>query len=74
MGYFTHEHNGTDAPRIPGKSVLGAPQDSLTEAESGSLSTGGAAVLSTDDSAILSNAITRLGELETRLQNLGLLS
>lgn len=46
----------------------------LTAASAGALSSGGAAVLSTADSTILANAITRIGELEARLQAHGLLT
>lgn len=43
----------------------------LTAASGGALSSGGAAVLSTADSTILANAITRIAELESRLQASG---
>lgn len=46
----------------------------LTAASGGALSTGGAAVLSTADSTILANAITRIGQLEARLQANGLIT
>jgi hypothetical protein len=69
-----HTHNGTDSPRLDAKrALLKAPQAALTAASGLSLSTGGAAVLSTNDAAILNAAITRIGELETKLRNLGLL-
>ena len=69
-----HTHNGTDSPRIDAKrSLLKAPQASLTTKVSTGLSTGGAAVLSASDQAILDNMRTRINELETKLTNLGLL-
>lgn len=70
----THVHNGIDAPQISFSNMEGAPQAALTAETGGSLSSGGANSLKTDDANIISNAITRLGELEDRLQNLGLLS
>jgi len=68
-----HRHNGTDAYQISGHDLLKAPQSSLTSASGGSLSTGGVGDLKTADATILTNLITRVGELETKLQNLGLL-
>lgn len=68
-----HEHTGTDSPKISGRNLLKAPQEALTTATGGSLSTGGVGDLKTADATILTNLITRVGELETKLQNLGLL-
>jgi len=70
----THAHNGIDAPQISFSSMEGTPQASLTTASVGSLTSGGSNDLRTADANIINNAITRLNELEDRLQNLGLLS
>ncbi len=71
--YFKHEHNGTDSPRLPSKSILGVPADAITAGIGGSLTNGGAAVLSTADYLILVNMQTRIDNLEARLQSLGLI-
>lgn len=74
---YRHTHNGVDSEKLPKSSItksLGAPQTALTAANSGTLTTGGAAVLSTSDSAIIANMRTRINELETKLQALGLIS
>lgn len=70
----THAHNGIDAPQISFSNMEGAPQAALTTASVGSLTSGGSNDLRTADANIINNAITRLNELEDRLQNLGLLS
>jgi hypothetical protein len=69
-----HEHNGTDAPRIPAKNLLGAPTSALTAADGGTLSSGGTEDMTDADAAILNNLLTRFAEMEARLQSLGLLS
>lgn len=74
--YFRHTHNGTDSPLLETQAItsaLNAPQTALTPATSG-LSTGGAGTLSNSDAAILNNMRTRINELETKLQAMGLLS
>lgn len=69
-----HTHNGTDAPKLyAGEALENAPQEALTTASVGSLTSGGAGDLKTSDSTIIANAITRLGELETKLRFLGLI-
>lgn len=70
----THAHQGGESQNITGDSLVNAPQNALTPASGGTLTTGGAAILSTADSTILANAITRIGQLESRLQALGLIS
>lgn len=73
---YRHTHNGIDSPLLEKASIvtiLDAPQSALTAATSG-LSSGGTAVLTTSDSNILNNMRTRINELETKLQALGLLS
>lgn len=69
-----HEHTGTDSPRLNAKrSILKAPQSTMTTASAGSLTTGGGAVLSSADAIILNNALTRIAEIQTKLTNLGLI-
>lgn len=66
---YRHTHNGVDSPLLETSSitsVLNAPQAALTPADNGSLSS--------VDATIISNMRTRLNELETRLQSMGLLS
>lgn len=75
--YFRHTHNGTDSPLLENSSItnaLNAPQTALTTRNSNAISTGGAAVLSTTDSAVIDNMRTRINEIETKLQAMGLLS
>lgn len=74
--YFRHTHNGTDSPLIENQAItnaLNAPQSALTAAGSG-VSGGGAAVLSNADANAINNIRTRVNELETKLQAMGLLS
>jgi hypothetical protein len=66
-----HFHNGTDSPKIPASSILRVPQEAITSASGGTLTSGGINDLKTADALILNNAITRIAELETKLQNLG---
>ena len=70
-----HRHNGTDSHKLYlGNAAQSAPQEALTTAsDPATLTTGGANDLKTADAEILQNAITRLAELETKLQRLGLL-
>lgn len=66
---YRHTHNGIDSPLLETASIAGAlnaPQAALTAANNGSLSSA--------DATIISNMRTRIAELETRLQNMGLLS
>lgn len=65
-----HLHNGTDSQKLYlGDAVLNAPQEPLT---TGTTSTAGATYTATEQSMI-NNLKTRVAELETVLQNLGLL-
>lgn len=63
-----HKHNGIDAPQISGRDLLEAPQTALTAEETGTVDSGDA---TTDD--VINNIRIRVGEIETALQNLGLL-
>lgn len=66
---YRHTHNGTDSPLLSNQAIanaLDAPQTALTAANNGSLTS--------SDATIISNMRTRIAELETRLQNMGLLS
>lgn len=71
--FTQHEHNGGDSKKIKGRNIVGAPQTALTAKNSTALSTGGAAVLSASDQTVLDNMRTRINELESKLQGLGLL-
>lgn len=67
--YFRHTHNGVDSPLLENSSIanaLNAPQSALTAANNGSLSS--------SDATIIANIRTRVNELETKLQAMGLLS
>jgi len=69
-----HSHNGIDTAKLYAIDCLEyAPQPALTTKSVGSLSSGGIYNLSSADSAILTNALTRIYELETKLQTLGLI-
>lgn len=73
---YRHTHNGIDSEKLSNKAVaaaLGAPKAAITAA-SGSLSSGGAGTLSNSDAATLNNALTRLAEIEARLESLGLIT
>lgn len=66
---YRHTHNGVDSPLLETSSitsVLNAPQAALTAADNGSLSS--------VDATIIANIRTRVNELETKLQAMGLLS
>lgn len=66
---YRHTHNGIDSPLLENTSIasaLNAPQSALTAADSGSLAT--------YNSTVVSNMRTRINELETKLQAMGLLS
>lgn len=67
-----HEHNGKDSRKVKGKNLDRAPQAKMTTASAIALSTGGSATLSTSDQTILDNMRTRINELESKLQALGL--
>lgn len=74
---YRHTHNGVDSEKLPKSSItksLGAPQTALTTKDSTTLTTGGGAILSASDSNVIANMRTRIDELETKLQALGLLS
>jgi len=74
---YRHTHNGIDSEKLPKSSItkpLGAPQTALTTKDSSSLSTGGINNLKAADVAIIDNMRTRINELETKLQALGLIS
>lgn len=68
-----HEHNGVDSKRLSARSIENVPQDALTTKSTTALSTGGAAVLSTSDQTVIDNMRTRINELETKLQAIGIL-
>lgn len=66
---YRHTHNGVDSPLLETSSIAGAlnaPQSALTAADNGSLSSA--------DATIIANMRTRINELETKLQAMGLLS
>jgi len=66
---YRHTHNGIDSPLLETASIAGAlnaPQAALTAADNGSLSS--------VDATIIANIRTRVNELETKLQTMGLLS
>lgn len=71
--YFRHTHDGVNSPQLSGTDLINCPQDALTAASGGTLSSGGITPLSTGDSTILSNAVTRIGELETKLRAVGII-
>ncbi len=67
--YFRHTHNGVDSPLIENQAIttaLNAPQSALTAANNGALSS--------SDATIIANMRTRINELETKLQAMGLLA
>lgn len=65
-----HQHTGVDSPKIfAGEALERAPQEALT---AGTGSTAGATYTATEQ-AMLNNFKTRISELETKLQTLGLL-
>lgn len=65
-----HEHTGTDSPKLyAGDALERAPQEKLT---TGTIATAGATYTATEQSMI-NNLKTRVAELETKLQTLGLL-
>lgn len=73
--YFRHTHNGIDSNVLSSSAVkkaISAPQTAMTPA-SGTLSSGGAGSLSNSDSATLSNALTRIAEIEAKLEAMGLI-
>lgn len=63
-----HTHNGTDTPLIPGSSIQGAPQEALTVVNEDTINTGDP----TSDT-VIENMRTRINELETKLQTLGII-
>lgn len=68
-----HTHNGTDSPKISGNDVTFTPQTAITPTVGGTLTSGGAAVLSNADNIILVNMQTRIDDLESKLQTLGVI-
>jgi hypothetical protein len=65
-----HLHNGTDSDKLfLGDSAVNAPQEPLT---TGTSSTAGATYTATEQ-AMINNLKTRVAEIETVLQSLGLL-
>lgn len=73
---YRHTHNGIDSEKLSQSAVasaLGAPKTAITAA-SGTLSSGGAGTLSNSDAATLNNALTRIAQIEARLEELGLIS
>jgi hypothetical protein len=69
-----HTHDGVSGNKLVAQDALvGAPQEALTAPSGGSLSSGGSGDLKTTDADILNNLITRVNELEDKLQALTLL-
>jgi hypothetical protein len=74
---YRHNHDGINSEKLSKKAVasaLSAPQSALTAKDSTSLTSGGVNNLKTSDSAVIDNMRTRINELETKLQALGLIS
>lgn len=69
-----HTHNGVDSQKIDLRHAKGLPKDALTAEDDTALSSGGALDLKTSDSDVIDNIRTRLGELESRLQALGVIN
>ena len=69
-----HQHDGVDNPQILLEDIDLTKQAALTAKDTATLSSGGAATLSTSDSDVIDNNRTRIEEIETALQNLGLLN
>ena len=70
----THTHNGTDSQKLNLTDLNGLPASALTAASGGSLTSGGTEDMKSADTTILNNVITRVGEIEARLQSLGLIN
>lgn len=66
----SHTHNGSDSATIQGHNLSMAPQSAITTATGG---TAGATYTSTEQ-GLLNNAITRIADLEKKLQILGLIN
>jgi hypothetical protein len=65
-----HKHNDNDSPKLfAGDSLVSAPQEALT---TGTSSTAGATYTSVEQDMI-NNLKTRVAEMETKFQTLGLL-
>lgn len=65
-----HSHNGIDTPKLYANDCLeNAPQSALT---TGTSNTAGATYTATEQ-GMINNLKTRVAELETKLQTLGLL-
>lgn len=67
--YFRHTHDGVNSPLLETSAIanaLNAPQSALTAANNGALTS--------SDAAVISNIRTRVNELESKLQAMGLLS
>lgn len=69
-----HLHDGLGSKTIEGRNLSKAPQSALTTKDSSSLTTGGANNLKTADATIIDNMRTRINDLETKLQALGLIN
>lgn len=71
--FDNHIHDGRGSKRIKGRNLEKAPQPALT-AQSGSISTGsGGTYIASSSATALNNLITRVGEIESVLENLGLI-
>ncbi len=69
-----HNHDGTTSQRLSAEEAIErAPQSALTTKSAGTLSSGGLTGLTSADSLILTNMQTRINELETKLQAIGLI-
>lgn len=64
-----HTHNGIDSPQIKGSAIFNAPQSALTASIGGTAD----ATYSSNEQNIINNLITRVDELEAKLQALLLL-
>ena len=65
-----HTHNDTDSPKLyAGDAIKNAPQEALTV---GTILTAGA-TYTANEQAMMNNFKTRIAEIETKLQTLGLL-
>lgn len=69
-----HSHDGLGSKTLEGRNLFKAPQSALTTKNSSSLSSGGANNLLTADATIIDNMRTRINDLETKLQTLGLIN
>ena len=63
-----HKHNGIDTPRLPGSSIVGAPQPAVTAVEGTASGTYGAT-----EQGIINAHTTAINDIITKLENLKLL-